>query len=139
MHDCSAEHLCSDLEPAIQRFLTNAFSLSMLPPGSTCQIVAEEISEGKARLLAQEATSVVGHVPTAARLSQIFGWNVEVRRINISLGPNDELLVAQYAGPRLPEGATELPEDPPLRWFFVHLEVGCPGPPGHLPGQHPPV
>ena len=62
------------------------------------------------------AHSVVGHADTARLLG------VECNRQSVLLNREDVLIVAQYIGPRLPEGATELPEGARIEWVRVYFE-----------------
>jgi hypothetical protein len=45
----------------------------------------------------------------------IFPW-----RKYMSEEIGEGVLVAQYRGPRLPEGATELPEGATIEWYVVY-------------------
>lgn len=93
-----------------KRFLGNAFSLGMLPKGAAPAI--REL-EGQPDLSGLE--SVVGHADTAAILGVAFN------RVTLKLSKGDVLIVAQLDGPRLPEGATALPEGASFRWFEVKV------------------
>lgn len=42
-------------------------------------------------------------------------------RIDVKLSPGDVALVAQYTGPRLPEGTTSLPEGAKLEWWLIEV------------------
>lgn len=46
---------------------------------------------------------------------------VPVNRASYTLVPGEKLLVAQYKGPRLPEGATKLPEGATIEFYLVLL------------------
>jgi len=110
--------------------LCNAFSLNMLAGGS-CLLQVSEISLDGAHLLVlawEDAnfdklvfTNAVGHPDTASLLSKLIGVRVAPQRATVTLLPNTKLLVAQYSGPRLPEGATSLPEGASLKFFLVSL------------------
>ena len=64
--------------------------------------------------------SSVGHVDTAALFARLLGRDVPVNRIGITLDPDDDqLLVGQYVGPRLPEGTSELPKGSRVIWVSV--------------------
>jgi hypothetical protein len=63
--------------------------------------------------------SVIGHADTAAVISAVLGRDLQADRRSISLGMDDLLLVGQYIGPRLPEGATALPEGARLEWWVI--------------------
>lgn len=90
-------------------YMSNAFSLSMVGEATLqvsfidCQDVASALSRGN-------VNCVIGHTDTAAIVSGILGINIPPKRENIRLNFGDILFVAQYIGPRLPEGATTLPE-----------------------------
>jgi hypothetical protein len=101
--------------------ISNAFSLNMLA-SFPARLSAEEVSLDEARRLAATATSAVGHETTAAIFATLLGCEVPVARINVRLQPGDALLVGQYIGPRLPEGATTLPEGAAIRWVVVRCE-----------------
>lgn len=63
--------------------------------------------------------SVVGHADTAAVFSTLLGREVGFNRESVKLSPDQILLVGQYSGPRLPEGATSLPEGAAIEWWLV--------------------
>lgn len=72
-------------------------------------------------------TSAVGHSDTAAIFSEILGTEVPENRISIPpLGAGTEqILAGLYTGPRLPEGATTLPEGATITWVLVSpLDLG---------------
>ncbi len=105
-------------------YITNAFSINMLKastspvdvrflPVSTETVIAE--------LAEADYISAIGHADLAAVVSAEIGREVPANRINVTLSPGDVLLVAQYRGPRLPEGATELPEGATIEWWHVEL------------------
>jgi hypothetical protein len=92
--------------------VVNAVSLNMIPPSfRDGGIIFRRLSVDEARRLVREAAQVVsaiGHADTARVVGRELGIELSADRRNVQLG--DELtLVAQYVGPRLPEGATELP------------------------------
>lgn len=99
-------------------YLTNAFSLQMLPEGSA-QVSVGPLALEAARQRAQSAQSRVGHASTAALFQDALGVPVAVDRSSITLTSDDALLVAQYVGPRLAEGAVTLPAGASLRWVWV--------------------
>jgi len=90
------------------KYFSNAFSLGMLPIGADTIITELDDVPDIAGCL-----SVVGHADTAAILGVPFN------RQSIRLGVGDILIVAQYDGPRLPEGSTTLPNGASFRWFKV--------------------
>jgi hypothetical protein len=106
--------------------LTNAFSLNMLSPAATKVPVTVAVIplpiEVVPALFARGLTSAIGHADTAAVVGSVLGLPVPFARINVSLGPGDEIVVAQYRGPRLPEGCIVLPEGATIEFF--HVRVG---------------
>ena len=119
----------NDLQAALEAarvdvitIVTNAFSINMLSPTEhevhfiplSPERAAEYLQDGKAW------HSAVGHADTAAVLSNDLGVTIPANRATIDLIPNKtRLLVGQYMGPRLPEGATTLPEGAEIRWWLV--------------------
>ena len=103
--------------------IANAFSLNMLDLDvgvtdlqvcPTCQeFVREEVEA------AGGFTSIVGHADTAAVFSGILGLDVPMNRATFQLEEGVTLFVGQYKGPRLPEGATSLPEGATVEWAMV--------------------
>ena len=100
--------------------LSNAFSLNMLLERTT-SIAVIELSVARASKLAAKARSVVGHPDTAAVFATELGVEVPANRESVFLSKGDALLVGQYAGPRLPEGATELPKGARIIWLLVEV------------------
>ena len=98
-------------------FILNAFSLNMLV--GNADIVVREITQGVAASLAATCTSAVGHADTAAVFSNVLGVPVPCNRATVALKEGDVALVGQYSGPRLPEGATALPEGATIKWLVV--------------------
>jgi hypothetical protein len=66
-------------------------------------------------------TSAVGHPDTARIFSSILGVDITTNRCNVTLNRNDYIYVGQYIGPRLPEGATQLPEGASILWYKVQV------------------
>jgi len=107
-------------------YICNAFSLSMLDRVDQCSpsTVRVPAPVGPDDLefilaLASDVISAVGHADTAAIFSGILGIAVPVNRMSVKLGPHDSALIGQYVGPRLPEGATSLPEGATIEWWLV--------------------
>lgn len=100
-------------------YLLNAFSLSMLTLPASASFT--EISAAEAAEMAISATSAVGHADTAALFATLLGQDVPVNRISVALSQGQTALVGQYLGPRLPEGATALPEGARVVWVRVEI------------------
>ena len=102
-------------------FLLNAFSLNML--GGNADIIVREVTQRVAASLATSCTSAVGHADTAAVFSSVLGVAVPCNRATVALKEGDVALVGQYSGPRLPEGATSLPEGAAIKWMVVGVNA----------------
>ena len=100
--------------------LTNAFSVNMLPQSADLafrQVNVEAVRNLNAH---HGLESAVGHADTAAVLSTLLSFPVECNRVNVTLDRDHSLVVAQYRGPRLPEGATELPAGATIEFWQVY-------------------
>lgn len=105
--------------------LCNAFSLSMLPSNVEVidlQVTKLTLEEARGFLQSEPFASFVGHADTAKILENLLGVSVPVSRSSFN-APNARMIVAQYIGPRLPEGATTLPEG--ARIEFKGVTWGC--------------
>ena len=108
-----------------QHILTNAFSLSMLPMEAMNFVRVKKINPNE---VPTDIESAIGHVDTAKVVSSILGFEVKPNRVSIKMSESDVLYVAQYTGPRLPEGATTLPEGANIEFFEVTFrKEGCRG------------
>ena len=96
-------------------YLSNAFSLQM-QGGYYAETSPISIGE-----VPKDAVSIVGHADVAAVMSNLLGTDIPVNRVSVSLQPGDILYVGQYCGPRLPEGATKLPQGAKISWYRVDL------------------
>lgn len=106
--------------------LLNAFSLNMLAPlttDGTIYFKQIDVETTQAVLIRSgEIESYVGHQSTADIFSKVLHLPIECNRQNVVIKSGGErLIVGQYIGDRLPEGATELPEGATIKWF--HVEV----------------
>ena len=63
--------------------------------------------------------SVIGHADTARVVGGLLGREIPANRVTYKAQPGDVLYVAQYTGPRLPEGATQLPEGAEIRFYKI--------------------
>lgn len=101
-------------------FLSNAFSLNMLE-ARALKLEIRPLSLAEARSLCQQAQSFIGHEPTRVILEQMLGVPIAFNRGSLSLSDADTLVVAQYRGPRLSEGATTLPEGAEIGFLQVRI------------------
>jgi len=106
-------------------YLTNAFSLNMLA-SLNANIAVRTIEAQDVRDFNDHDSleSAVGHADTAAVFSTILHFPVPANRITIQAKPGDRLIVGQYCGPRLPEGATTLPQGATITWTLVVIRSG---------------
>ena len=100
-------------------FIVNALPASVLLGAiddrtGSGRVVMQRITPDEFRALAvgSDAQSAVGHEDTARILTEMVGLPVAFNRQSVPpFGDGcDELLCGLYTGPRLPEGATSLPE-----------------------------
>lgn len=95
----------------------NAFSINMLPGG--CEVKFEKIPV----FLGQEKfESCIGHADTAKVISGILGVDLPMNRQTVTLEMGESVIVAQYTGTRLPEGATTLPEGATITFWKVTVK-----------------
>lgn len=101
-------------------YLANAFSLNMIPADVDELIVhIERIGPGD---VPADTESVIGHPDTARIVSDILDRDdVTANRVSVTVNPGDTLYVAQYRGPRLPVGATELPDGATITFYRVTI------------------
>jgi len=100
-------------------YVSNAFSLSMVVENCQVRVINLTKEEAREYVANRSLNSVVGHADIAKLVSVELGATVPMNRATLLLHFGDEMLVAQYSGPRLPEGATALPEGATIRWIRV--------------------
>ena len=132
------------------RYIANSFSLNMIHSFPAIPVIGEvtlaevraavttgmlDTGEGYGNWLLSDVIGGIGHADTAAIVDAslgIFHCDTENRkvfdtqattsgRITVTLTPSDVLYVAQYRGPRLPEGTTVLPEGSTIQWYEIRL------------------
>lgn len=102
--------------------ITNAFSLNMLQAFAS-KIQTEELTVPQVQeALATGFESGMGH--STELVSTVLGMDIPVNRITNKIQNGESVLVAQYVGPRLPEGAVELPEGASLKFIKVTVTYG---------------
>ena len=99
-------------------YISNAFSLSMVAPNATIKVSPLNVEE----VAVLPLVSAIGHADTAKVVSGLLGIDLPANRANISLNPGEKMVVAQYIGSRLPEGATQLPEGARIEFRLVEIE-----------------
>jgi len=102
--------------------IANAFSLNMLNDlFCSVDVTILDKEEVVEMLVGSPPQSYVGHQSTAAVMSHELGVDIPCNRDTLELLIGNELVVCQYRGPRLPEGATKLPDGAEMIW--LHLKV----------------
>lgn len=103
--------------------LTNAFSLNMFPATKNMSLdfIQLTLSEVNELLDTKGFCSAIGHTDTAVVVGNLLGRKLpESNRTTLNLdGIAWEMIVAQYTGPRLPEGATELPVGSKITFWYI--------------------
>ena len=100
-------------------YLGNAFSLNMVEVGA--KGVQADIQPMRPEDVPVDARSIIGHEDMAAIVAGILKREVVVDRETVLLHVGDVLYVAQYRGPRLPTGTTQLPAEASLEFYCVTL------------------
>lgn len=107
-------------------YVVNAFSLNMLK--GKCRLACEIIGKEEARKIWADPdnmlvgkTAAIGHKDMAKIAGDDLGTVISESRASVKVEAGDILLIAQYTGPRLPEGATVLPEGAKITWWKVSV------------------
>lgn len=106
-------------------YLTNAFSINMFPDDeNVATLLFSKLNQKVAAemVASQNAVCAIGHPDTARVVQNHLGVKLDCQRVNVTFRPGrDRLVVAQYRGPRLEPGATELPDGATIEYWFVEL------------------
>jgi hypothetical protein len=98
--------------------LLNSFSLNMLPRFPLMVRFTEWTSTtGATPPFLEKMESCIGHED----LARLIG--VKCNRCSVTLALGEIFLVAQYIGPRLPEGTTVLPEGSHIKWIVGIVDL----------------
>ena len=87
--------------------ILNSFSINMLP--SLNETVVFKQIYNIPDSIRQNLESCIGHEDTAIIISNLLGVKLPTQRVSVKLKRGEKFIVAQYIGPRLPEGCTILP------------------------------
>lgn len=103
--------------------LVTAVSPNMLKDKERDSFKLNKVSVGRVSRSFKEGhlTSAVGHPSTAGVLSDLLGTEVVSKRETLSFEAGDRAVLCQYQGPRLPEGAKELPGGATLTFYEVRV------------------
>lgn len=128
-------------ETSMALYIVNALSLNMIssesPEGGIFwvhyNINGKRVTvDGAVATLAAARSPIIpaiGHADTARVVATTLEWAgcnglpALHARVNVSVRPGDQLLVAQYSGPRLPEGATTLPEGARIEFWLLTIHT----------------
>lgn len=103
--------------------LVNSISLNMFPGRKNIRMRIEEISRERfVELLLPRFESYIGHRDLADLLTSMLGVTIGTNRSNYTYEDGDVIAVAQYVGPRLPEGTNRLPDGAEIRFFVVVID-----------------
>lgn len=105
----------------MKKLLGNAYSLNMLN-GRSGTAHFKRLTQAEFVIGCADAESVYGHAQSAPIVASLIGRDVQVNRVSTILEEGDQLYIAQYAGPRLEEGATALPEGAAFTWWCVTVK-----------------
>lgn len=95
-------------------YLLNAIPGSIIP-GEGCTMT---FSPTTPESVPADIVSAIGHSDTAAVISSLLGRTIPAARVSVPVvNPGDIHFLALYQGPRLPEGATQLPEGATLAFY----------------------
>lgn len=115
----------------------NAFSLSMLQDcyRATLDIEPTTLRGVQFELDLSPPEFFIGHASTHELVARRLGCGTipPMRRESVKIKNGETVVIAQYLGPRLPEGATELPEGAKIEFFFVTARYTRPIPPPPRP------
>lgn len=102
-------------------YVLNAFSLNMVKGAGRLEVIPITVEEASSIVRDAKADLqwAIGHEDTSLLVSLVLGINPQhAQRINVSLD-DKKALVAQYKGPRLPEGTTKLPEGASIEFCLI--------------------
>jgi hypothetical protein len=91
-----------------------------LPATEECLDAVETAIYGDAEVLQLE--SAIGHADTARIVSGMLGVELPANGQSVKLARGEKMIVAQYTGPRLPEGATALPAGAEIEFVLVRAK-----------------
>ena len=100
-------------------FLANALSLNMVP--EQFDNVTMHIQKVAPSDVPANAESVIGHPDTARLVGGMLGRDIPANRVTVTVSPGDVVYVAQYRGPRLAPGTTELPLNASITFYRVDV------------------
>lgn len=110
-------------------YLSNAFSINMIADDCTVDFVNLGPKAAASYLVVNGITNAIGHADTDVVVRNLIVDSSTLThddlpvgsRMTVALDKGDKMIVAQYHGPRLPEGATSLPDGATIKWWLVQV------------------
>ena len=103
-------------------YITNSFSINMInceTMVSFRKLDAKGVVGCLKRHSTDEIISGIGHRDMAEIVSKQIGMEIPVERRTITLDVSEDMvIVAQYTGPRLPEGCCTLPDGAKINYWL---------------------
>jgi len=101
----------------------NAFSVSMLDVDyAVASFRRISAMDAQTWLFDSPAESAIGHADTARIVGGLLRCDLPANRVSVKLACGERAIIAQYVGPRLPEGATELPAGAKIEFVIVEIQ-----------------
>ena len=106
---------------ACSTYLLNTFSINMLSENDIV-VAFKKVSASEAQKLLKRGpypiVNAIGHADTDRLVRAELGLELpEGSRVSVTIRRGDNVIIAQYRGPRLPEGATKLPEESEIEYW----------------------
>lgn len=102
----------------------NAFSINMCPSDGSVswkkipkEILKDMLEDGHS--LCPYIKSYLGHADIASIVSADLEFHLDVNRESLQLINGQRAILAQYRGPRLPEGTTTLPDGSTIEYYWL--------------------
>lgn len=105
----------------MKKIICNAFSANMIDETKGSLVLFNPIPVEQAAIIAksEEWESSLGHEDIVNVVNAQLGTSFTMNRRTDVLETGDVILLAQYKGPRLPEGATALPEGARIQYYMI--------------------
>lgn len=101
--------------------LTNAFSINMLEDETALRFTPVTLEVARVIVQHNSITNVIGHADLDIIVRELLGKKnvLPGKRATVAYKPPEMMLVAQYRGPRLPEGTTQLPKGATIEFWHI--------------------
>lgn len=108
-------------------YVTNAFSLNMMNLDIAKNVRFVPVPTENVKDILRGATegiiNAIGHPDTASLVAADINSEIlpPAQRISVSMTVTDVLIIAQYIGPRLPEGSVKLPQGATIKYVQAYF------------------